>query len=123
MKNAVNSTHRNGSMSFGSRQGKTVKGNKRMKSSSSKVGSSSSTLLILMRRQTHALLLWVSLVAAGLIAMPHAAFGASIPLNVTFELDGDVAATVPNPPDDWALLYNGGLDNGGSPSIYTGNVV
>ncbi|GHA16532.1 hypothetical protein UN63_04350 [Oceanisphaera arctica] len=38
-----------------------------------------------------------------------------------FELDGNALQDGnPPPPDDWQTLYNGGLNNGGSPEVFTG---
>src|SRR5262249_8687058 len=48
------------------------------------------------------------------------ASNAASPLVNSFELQGSPNATPPNPPDDWSLLYNGGLNNGGSPDVFTG---
>src|SRR5437773_3611301 len=122
MKNAVVLGSGNGLFGLGRRQGKITKKKKGMKYPSAKI-SSSSTILIMLHRQMHSVLAAFALLAAGSMAMPGNVLGASIPLNETFELDGDIAATAPNPPDDWGLLYNGGLETGGAAAIYTGNIV
>src|SRR5258707_2474272 len=92
---------------------------KTMKTSTPKL-----TCKSVIRRQK--LLAWscCTLLVAGLLAFTSGARAAVIssPLIESFELDGNVAAQLPNPPDDWELLYNGGLNNGGSPAVFTGIV-
>ena len=122
MKNAVVLRNSHGLLGLGRRQGKITKKKKDMKYSSAKI-TSSSTILVMLHRQVHSVLVAFALMAAGLMAMPGNALGASIPLNETFELDGDIAATLPNPPDDWGWLYNGGAETGGASTIYTHNIV